>query len=260
MYISQNNKSVYCNGKRKHCFDFSSDGYLGLNLNGGGDSREAVQSRKSFLESGYYSIAAEAIVQKLSEITYNDCVLLDAGCGEGYYTRMLSTLSEYAIGADLSKYACSYASRAAKKSGIDNLLYITGSVFELPVAEHSCDFVTNIFAPCAEHEFSRILKKDGYLVVVGAGKNHLIGLKKEIYENTYLNTKRADLPKEMRLISQDTVSFDITVKDRQGIYELFSMTPYYWRTSEKDRQKLDSLDTLQTRVEFEISIYKNINP
>jgi hypothetical protein len=37
---------------------------------------------------------------------------------------------------------------------------------------------------------------------------------------------------------------------------LFSMTPYYWRTSEHDRAKLESLDTLKTTVDFDIYIYQ----
>ena len=30
MYVSENGKSVYCRGGRKHCFDFSADGYLAM--------------------------------------------------------------------------------------------------------------------------------------------------------------------------------------------------------------------------------------
>jgi hypothetical protein len=34
------------------------------------------------------------------------------------------------------------------------------------------------------------------------------------------------------------------------------MTPYYWRTSEADREKLDPLDELTTEVDFDIYLYR----
>jgi 23S rRNA (guanine745-N1)-methyltransferase len=43
---------------------------------------------------------------------------------------------------------------------------------------------------------------------------------------------------------------------REHIDALFSMTPYYWRTSEGDKHKLSSLGTLTTQIEFEINVYK----
>ena len=34
------------------------------------------------------------------------------------------------------------------------------------------------------------------------------------------------------------------------------MTPYYWRTSEADKEKLLGVESLKTEVEFEIYVYK----
>ena len=256
IYVSEDRKSVYCLGERKHCFDFSSEGYLALNPRGQGDSKESVKSRKAFLEKGYYETAAKKIADIVNVYVKKCEFLADAGCGEGYYTNLISDLSEHTFGADLSKFACGYA---AKKAGADkrkNLLFATSSVFDLPLKSGCCDCIVNIFAPCAEEEFSRVLNDDGTLVVAGAGKNHLFGLKEALYDRSYVNTKRADLPKSMRLIGIETVSYDIFVEGNDDILNLFSMTPYYWRTSEKDRLKLGSLDRLCTTVEFELSVYK----
>jgi 23S rRNA (guanine745-N1)-methyltransferase len=51
------------------------------------------------------------------------------------------------------------------------------SIFALPVQNASLDAVTNLFAPCAEEEFLRVLKPNGHLLLVGAGERHLMGLK-----------------------------------------------------------------------------------
>ena len=35
------------------------------------------------------------------------------------------------------------------------------------------------------------------------------------------------------------------------------MTPYYYRTSPADRQKLEALDRLETEIEFVLAEYEN---
>ena len=255
MYISENGKSVYCMGGRKHCFDFSSDGYLAMGQ-GGGDSKDMVRARKSFLTKDYYKRGAMQICSVVQKYIKPCAIIVDAGCGEGYYTNKLAELSAYTVGFDLSKFACSAAAKSARASGVNNALYITGSVFELPLLDGSADMVVNVFAPCAEEEYTRVLADDGYIIVVGAGENHLMGLKEALYENTYVNTQRADLPKNMTLVERTVEGFDIEVCGSEDIANLFLMTPYYWRTRESDKEKLLSLDTLKTKIEFEISVYR----
>lgn len=254
-YISDNRKSVYCTGERKHCFDFSADGYLSMGQ-GGGDSKEAVRARKAFLSKDYYLRGAEDICSTLKKYIKPDALVIDAGCGEGYYTNKIAECSGFTVGIDLSKFACSAAAKSSRAKGISNSLFVTGSVFELPIADGCADAVVNIFAPCAEEEYSRILSDGGHLIVVGAGENHLMGLKEALYDNTYVNTSRADMPKKMTLVERTVSSFEIEVKGREDIASLFLMTPYYWRTKESDKEKLVSLDTLKTIIELEISVYK----
>ena len=43
------------------------------------------------------------------------------------------------------------------------------------------------------------------------------------------------------------------------IEALFSMTPYYWRTSKEDREKLEKLDILTTSVDFDIFLFRKGN-
>ena len=116
--------------------------------------------------------------------------------------------------------------------------------------------MVNIFAPCAEAEYSRVLKTGGVLIVVGAGERHLLGLKRAIYDETYENAGRADLPVNMRLCERVTVRDEIIVEGREQIANLFSMTPYYWRTSQEDKKKLDELDRLCTEIEFDVGVYR----
>ena len=254
--MSGDSKSALCTGARRHCFDFSRDGYLSFPGNSGGDSKGAVDARRSFLLKGYYAPAAEAVVGAVTKYIGSDDSLIDAGCREGYYTSMLSEKVGMTLGFDLSKFACGAAAKTARREGKANLLYSTASVFELPVCDASVDAVVNIFAPCAEEEYTRVLKDGGFLFVVGAGRDHLMGLKRAIYDDVYENGERADLPVRLEHIEKIVSRREILVEGKEDIAALFSMTPYYWRTSESDRERLDCLDRLETEIEFEINVYK----
>jgi len=83
-----------------------------------------------------------------------------------------------------------------------------------------------------------------------------LGLKRAIYDNVYENGERADMPKSLEHVKRIVSRHEICVEGRDDIEALFSMTPYYWRTSEIDREKLKGIDSLKTEVEFEINVYK----
>ena len=259
MKITEDGKSAKCDGEnpknKQHSFDFSSDGYLSFGATGG-DSKAAVAARRAFLSTKAYELAALPIRDAVKRYVPACKLLVDAGCGEGYYTSMLSEMSENTVGFDLSKFACAAGAKQAKRDGKDGLLYATASVFELPLEDGCADAVTNIFAPCAEEEYKRILKPGGYLFVVGAGREHLMGLKKAIYDDVYENGERADLPKNMEKVDCIDAHYSRKICGKDNIAALFSMTPYYWRTNEGDKEKLASLDELVTDIHFEINVYK----
>ena len=247
-------KRFFCNGIKQHSFDFSKSGYLNLCLSSkSGDGKDAIRARSKFLEAGYYQLLSDAVNGILSEFKAKS--VLDAGCGEGYYTNRMTAVCNTVLGADLSKDGIDKAARTAKQKGT-GAAFAVASLFELPVADESFDAVTNLFAPCCESEFCRILTMGGHLILVGAGERHLLGLKRMIYDKTYLNPERSDLPQTMMLCDQRSLRTTVTVEGNDMIQALFSMTPYYWRTSESDRAKLTGLDRLETELDFDIYIYR----
>ena len=251
-------QSYFCGGEKKHCFDIAATGHTNLfpGKASGGDDKRAVRSRTEFLNLGHY----QPISAKICEIINGGedvKTVIDAGCGEGYYSNNMATITgAHVLGFDLSKEAIISASKSAKRQGILNSSFFVGGIYNLPVSDASADVITNIFAPCAEEEFSRILKPNGKLIVVTAGKNHLLGLKKAIYDNVYTNEERADLPKNMILSAKYSLSYLIELDSAEAIRNLFSMTPYSYRTSEKDMQKLLALTSLETEVEVDIFVYE----
>lgn len=256
--LYKDEKSYFCRGEKRHCFDISSSGHVNLcpGRATGGDDKKAVRSRTEFLSLGYYQPIADKICEILKDLN-EESVIVDAGCGEGYYTnRIAQKTGAETYGFDLSKEAIISASKSAKRQGISNTVFGVGGIYELPIANGSADAITNIFAPCAEVEFTRALKDNGLLVVVIAGKNHLYGLKNAIYDTVHTNEARADMPQNMALVEKHNVAYKIQLDSVEAIRNLFSMTPYSYRTSEKDMQKLLALTSLETEVEVDIFVYR----
>ena len=256
--LSLEGRSLMCGGARRHCFDISSKGHVNLAVGqaGGGDPKEAVRARSEFLRRGHYEPFADAVCRLLREyLPENADTVIDAGCGEGYYTeRIAEHCAVSSIGFDLSKAAVESAAARAKREGRDDLCYAVAGIFSMPVADECADAVVNLFAPCAEDEFLRVLKKGGVLLVAGAGVNHLYGLKKRLYDLPRKNEIRNDLPQKMKRMRHFEIKFDLSLSSEEDKQALFSMTPYYYRTSKEDAAKLAGAPLL-TEVEFDIDIY-----
>ena len=269
--IVSEGRGLACSGDnpkgRVHCFDAGASGYLPLSPrhSGGGDSKEAVRARSAFLRADYYRPAADALARLVAHYTPSGGIVLDAGCGEGYYSNHVAESGFPVLGVDLSKFAVDAAaksSRAARLAAGDlpsRTAFAVGSVFELPVITASVDTVTNVFAPCAPAEYARVLRPGGYLIVAGAGERHLFDLKRLIYDDPYLNDGRSDLPKDedaFTLVDQQTVSFTARVTGQAHVAALFSMTPYYWRTSRVGHERLSQIEELETEVSFDFHIFR----
>ncbi|MBE6697923.1 MAG: methyltransferase domain-containing protein [Ruminococcaceae bacterium] len=242
----------------KHKFDVAKEGYVNLAVGHvpGGDSKEAIAARTSFLEKEYYAPAAQALQSAVQEYLPKGGVLIDAGCGQGWYTNRLAEQGYRTVGFDLSKFGCARAAKSASAKKIEKAAYAVASVYSMPVFDACADGVVNIFAPCAQSEYARVLKPGGYLFLLGAGQRHLMGLKQALYSDVYENTERADLPDTFKHVQTKKVSFEITVQGQEEIQALFSMTPYYWRTSLADKEKLSALDSLTTEVDMLLYVYR----
>ena len=192
-----------------HWFDFARSGYLNLNgpRGGEGDAKDAIRARRAFLDAGYYQPLCDRLDGILRE--HGVTSFLDAGCGEGYYTNRLAAERD-AVGIDLSRAGIEAASKRANAVG-SRAGFAVASLFSMPVEDGAFDAVTNLFAPCAEQEFLRVLKPGGLLILVGAGERHLMGLKQVLYEDPYLNPGRADLPTEAEQMDAQRLTCTVTV-------------------------------------------------
>lgn len=260
----EENGTLKC--KNSHSFDIARQGYVNLllgNSKGSGDDKEMCRSRHEFHSFDYYSCLSAYIADFC---VTNECLsVLDAGCGEGYYLRKIRDkfLSESIdfnslCGIDLAKEAISIGARLEKDLPEDKRIeYAVCGIFDMPVTDASVDCLLSVFAPVPDLEALRVLRKNGLMLVVSPGEKHLEGLKKAVYDNIYYNDVTEKLIDGFEYLGKDFIEDTITVEG-DNITNLFHMTPYYWKTSEKDFEKLKCLSVLTTKIEFVVSIYKKI--
>ena len=249
---------------KSHSFDIASSGYINLLKPGkknnakAGDSKEMIKARTDFFTSGAYQGIAHKICQLCTELA--PAVVIDAGCGEGYYTEQIAIndTSSAVFGVDMSKFGCEHGAKSAKRNGVSNMLYTVGSIFELPFAKGCADLIVNMFAPVANEEFYRVLKPNGYFIVASAGIDHLDGLKSIIYDEIYKNEEKFLSYDGFELLRVDNLKYTQTIQGNINIQNLFTMTPYYHRTSLADKEKLKHVDEITTTIEVNFAIYKKI--
>lgn len=250
--------SLIC--ENSHCYDFAKSGYVNLlrsNRKSHGDCREMIDARRAFLNKGYYSKLACAIAKAALEVTPENGYLLDAGCGEGYYTGKISELfgeNRKAVrlaAIDVSKDAANLTAKTYK-----NVETAVASAYSIPIDNNKIDTVCCIFSPAATEEFIRILKPGGTLIMVIGAKNHLWSLKKAVYSSPYKNQTAEYQIDGLSFVKRIPIDYELDLTSKEDIANLFLMTPYSHKTSYTDMQKLNRLDFLKTEASFEILIYK----
>lgn len=259
----QEHRAVCAQG---HSFDVARQGYVHLlpvnkmHSKLPGDSREMVESRRRFLEAGYYAPFREELCRlakrcaaALGSPRGEGLSLCDAGCGEGYYTAGLEkALPQAALcGFDISKLAVKAA--AGKYKGIQ---WAVASSFAIPLAGESVHLLTDVFSPLAAEEFARVLKPGGYFIYAVPGERHLYGLKEILYQEPYENPHRETEYPGFRFVERTAVGEEIWIPDGETAMDLFAMTPYYWKTGVEGGKRLRETKGFSTEIAFDFLVYE----
>ncbi|MDX7988121.1 23S rRNA (guanine(745)-N(1))-methyltransferase [Xenorhabdus sp. 12] len=251
-----------CNNN--HQFDRAKEGYVNLlpvqhkRSKEPGDSAEMMQARRAFLHSGHYRALQQKSIDLLNEyLPKNAEVLLDIGCGEGYYTaaiqEQLSLQRNLAVyGLDVAKVAVRYAAKRYSKVN-----FCVASSHRLPFADSSLDGILRIYAPCKATELARVVKPHGIVLTVTPGPRHLYQLKELIYQEVHLHPENQEQWEGFELISAETLSYPMLLDGEQA-YNLLQMTPFAWRASEEIKAKLLTETQFNCEADFMLKIYQRI--
>lgn len=246
-----NGKSWKCTAG--HNFDKSKKGYVNLLIDNKskrhGDDKLMIKSRHEFLRKGYYQPLFDSIVTVMEKHIGTSGLILDAGCGEGWYTTNIAEkFPNHKIAAvDISKDALAVANLSDS---------VVASVYDLPIKDKSVDMVLNIFSPFSGDEYRRVLTDNGVLIYVIPLENHLYGLKSLLYDKPYPNEVKSFEIDGFSMIDKNEVKYTLEINDVQDIKNLFSMTPYYYTTGINGHNIINSTKKLSTPIEFCILTYR----
>ncbi len=257
---------LVCDGRtyrceNRHCYDISKRGYVNLlppKSNVPGDNRDMVLARRDFLSADYYAPFRDAVMKQLEFASkgmgrkLGNLSILDAGCGEGYYTSKI--VAESVRGADISREAVDYACRRESKT--KDLKYCVASVFNLPYLDESFDGAVSLFSPICADELSRVLTPDGFVLVGAPGRDHLRELKEVVYDTPYDNEEIPPILNGFILTHESSVKYTMNIRSNEHIKALFSMTPYAYRTPAEGVARLDAIDSLDVTAHFALYLYK----
>ena len=258
--LTQQGNALCC--AHRHSFDFAAQGYVNLlpanrrHSAAPGDDAGMVAARRAFLQQGWYAPFAKALCQLAKDCTANIAApaVLDAGCGEGYYTGLLAKAlgpAAQVAAFDISKNAV----RAAAKQ-YQTVQFAVASAFAIPVANESVDLLINVFAPLALEEYQRLLRPGGYFIYAVPGPRHLMGLKQVLYDTPYENTVKDTQYTGFRFCRRVPVTDNLQLTGQPQIEALFAMTPYYWRTPPQGAKRLRQQNELATEIEFDFLVYQ----
>jgi len=254
-----------CRCPSGHSFDIAKEGYVHLlppNQKHSalpGDDREMVLARRDFLSKGYYKNLLNTICNQILAFSGEGPVILDAGCGEGWYTAGVFGALRVAgkrprmAGTDISKFALRTAARRER-----NVEFAVASSYRLPLADGSADVLLNCFSPLALEEFRRILRPGGTFLYVVPGPRHLWALKEILYDRPYPNEEK-ETPYEgfayREIVPVDGRAF---LECREDIQNLFRMTPYFWKTPRAGAERLAALEALEMELSFRIHVFEKL--
>ncbi len=259
--------SFFCTGVRRHCYDIAASGYVNLlppgkkNTARAGDDKDMLRSRSRFLSGGWYNAVSDTAARLgYKAIGNRDAVtFVDAGSGEGYHTCRIAQWFEKqgvscsGVGIDAAKSGAQAGAKLARAKELDTVQFAAGNIFALPLADESADLVYSIFAPIPGEQAARILKKDGALVVVSAGREHLWEMRCALYGQPRVS-EGVQMPAGFTVAERETLSYEIDLPDQETIAALFTMTPFYYRCPREGRDRLLALDKLTVKVEVDFAV------
>lgn len=187
--------------QRGHSFDYARSGYLNLlqpqerRSKHPGDTPEAVAARRRLHDRGVTAPLLDGIGEMLGAAASD--VVLDAGCGEGFYLGSLAErLGFQGHGIDISIPAIDAAARR-----YPGCKWVVGNADRfLPYADASFTHVISITARRNAPEFRRVLQPGGHLLVAVPSPEDLIELRGRGKDRSA--STLAEFPEGFRMVEQ----------------------------------------------------------
>ncbi len=254
--LTDSGRTLNCG--KGHSFDRARQGYVNLlpvqfkHSLDPGDTAEMLKARRRFLDSGMYEPVCQSVLDAMRKFSHDNPKAADIGCGEGYYTSKLKALfpGEY-IGIDISKDGARMACSRDK-----DILFLVATASHLPIEDDQLDCVCAMFSLLLPEEYARVLKRNGCVIEVTVGNDHLKELKSIIYDEVFVQDKR---PSEciglFDEVQRREYRYSMTL-DNAALKDLLLMTPHFWRIRKEKREQLEATDSLTLTVNYWVRVLK----
>ena len=246
-----------------HTFDIARQGYVNLlpahnkRSRDPGDSKAMIAARRGFLDAGFYKALPAHLVDCYLSRLGPDSLIVDAGCGEGYYLDQIQQRlrsddkpEPRIVGFDISKWAVQSAAKRFSAT------WLVASNRQIPLADRSAHVILDAFGFPNFVEFSRVLKPDGMLIRVEAGHEHLLELRELIYPTVETNNSPHTLPLGFHRLTRDEITYTIELSAHQQIADLLLMTPHLFRAQSEGKKRVEELSSLTTTVHAVIDVFQ----
>lgn len=232
-----------------HSYDLAAKGYVHFapNVSISRYDRALFVSRRRILEGSFYRTVLQVIHSHMDTFAQRTDTLLDAGCGEGTFSKQLYRNGTL-IGVDLSKDAIMMAA-----SGGDPHLWMVADLAHLPLQNDSVDILLNILSPAHYSEFQRVLNPDGVLIKVIPNSGYLQELRtlagQQLRSGTYSNEAVLQhLRERFEILEQATVceTHSLCLNETR---DFLNMTPMMFHV---DRDRLNACELKQVTVDVTV--------
>ncbi len=248
---------------KQHAFDVARQGYVNLlgvqdkRSRDPGDDRAMIGARHRFLQGGHYQPIADSIGELLLPYSKDGCLVVDAGCGEGYYLqqfremlRQTAQLEPACVGFDISKWAVQVAARRFPAT------WMVASNRGIPLVDASADIILDLFGFPDFAEFARVLKPSGLLAQVRSGENHLRQLRELIYPEVKSRLGADAVPGQFDLVQARSLTYESASLEQAVLADLLLMTPHFFRASMEGRDRALALKELMVSVDVSIRLMR----
>ena len=173
-----------------HCFDVARKGYVNLAPGRAPDAlytRPLFESRRRVLESGAYAPVVETLSRLAARYAPDDALLVDAGCGDGFYAKALATQFRRVVAFDLARDAVYLAASGPKDERAQRVTFLVADLTRIPVQDGAASVLLDVFTPAHYAEFARVLKPGGVLIKALPGPGYLREIRALAGQRDYRN-------------------------------------------------------------------------
>ncbi len=240
-----------------HSFDQAKQGYVNLlpvqfkHSKSPGDNKDMVIARRAFLDKGFYQPLADKMLALYQQYGQHDAALLDAGCGEGFYTHQHITAENQVYGVDIAKETIKISAKR-----YPNCHFSVGTLSKLSFSDNYFGWLVSVYAPILETEFTRVMQQDGYLLTVTPAEQHLFELKELIYQQANKHDITKSPINNLILIEEQQLTYAMNFEHSDDVLSLLAMTPFTFKASKELIKEIKTMSKFTCQADFILRLYK----